>query len=145
MQVELDKELMKKYLDVFDKYQLLLELYYSIRNHKIFSMGANTLFTEIENIDNEFTTKMDSFKVSFYNTYINYSGGHFKIKVNLGNELKVDLDNSEAIIDNNKLNYTEEEYFDILKNVYINGKYLESERFENEDEDSKIKYLRTNI
>ncbi len=143
--IELNHDLLKKYLDVFDKYQLLLELYYSIRNNTIFSDRAYTLFTEIENIDNEFTTKMDSFKVSFYNTYMNYSGGSFKIKANLGNELTIDLENSEAEIEKTKVNYTEEDYINILKSVYINGQYLEASRFMEEYKEPKIKYLRTNI
>ena len=99
-------------LYLFEKYSILLYLYYHFKNAMIFSDGANALSTEICGEYRDFLDNLDKFKIYTYT--ITCETPQFGINV----------DESELKIEDQLINANEDGFIYILKNIYINEKYL---------------------
>lgn len=146
--VILDKELYTKYLDFFEKYSLLLEIFSYIRCSTIYGDGCYSLFINLnETSIPRFNTDIKSIKVHFGSTFFMSPGDHITIMLKPDEELHVDLENSRILIDDEEIDATEEDYFKCLKSVYVKGKRLEdSLRQKGESKaEAKVKMLKSNL
>lgn len=130
-EIELDKDKIIKLLDLFEEYHQLFDLYKKLNNKIIVSNGPFTLFTQIGDVTNDFTDSINSFKVNFGTSFMNEPGDHFRISMRLADELDIDQDDCKIYLDGKKLDFTEEDCMNILKQVYINCDYLEDVKEEN--------------
>lgn len=107
-------------LYLFEKYSILLYLYYHFKNAMIFSDGANALSTEICGEYRDFLDNLDKFKISI----LMNPNDKIKIVINLGSKFGINVDESELKIEDQLINANEDGFLYILKNIYINEKYL---------------------
>ena len=102
----------------------------------IYGNGTFTLFTQIGNMGNDITDSIDSFKVNFGCSFINEPGDHYRISVKLGEKLDIDLDDCRINLDGEDVPFTEEDCLKVLNEVYINGKYLNNLKIEEEEKNN---------
>jgi hypothetical protein len=145
--IKLDNNKVTKLLDLFEKYQLLFDLYKYLRSQVVYGDGTFHLITRIDGNKDKFVDKMNNFRVSLSSNHVMNQGNQINIKVNLGNELEIDLDNSRINLGGEEIEPNKDICMDILKRVFVNGKYLEkqSDNKELEEENSKVKMLVNNI
>ena len=136
-EISLDNKKIKDLLDLFEKYYELFKLYTYLKCGIIISTGTFTLFTQIGNSLNDFTDNINTFKLNFGSSFINEPGDHYRISVRLGDELDLDMEDCKINLDGEDIDFTEEDCFKVLKEVYINGKYLNN--LEIEEEKNKTK------
>ena len=123
--VELDNKLATKYLDLFEKYSVLLDSYKYLRNGQLFGDGTNVMFTIIDDYHSVLLEGLHNFTISFGSLY--FDAEYFvDIVMNLGNNLTIDYEKSKLRLDDKEI-AKENDYEKILKNVYINKKYTEKE------------------
>lgn len=123
--VRLNEKRAKEYLDLFDKYSLLFELYRFLKAEIIYNDPTFSLFTRIDSDKNSFLDSMNNFTISLGAGYSLSPGDHITASINLGKKIDVDLDNSLIELNGKKQEINKVMILDILKNVYVNGKYLE--------------------
>ena len=144
--IKLDHNKVRKYLDLFEKYELLFKLYKYLENRLIFTDGTNTLLTKIESEKGKFLDNMKSFRVRMDANYYMKPNSHIDIFVDLGEEISPSISGSSIVVNDKSINFDKEMCLNILKNVYINGKYLEKESYrKNEIDDNKVKVLINNL
>ena len=119
----LDKKRIKEYLDLFEKYSVLLYLYNHFKNEMVFGDGIHTLFTEIKSENGEFLDNLKKFKFFLGANYFT-SADFLTIYVNLGENFCISTTDCKLEIDNSIISSTEENCLKILKNVFINERYL---------------------
>ena len=126
--LDLDKEKVKDYLDLFDKYSIFVYLYYRFRCGLIFSNGTNTLFTNVENENSESRSELlddlKEFKISIGANYFLGPSHHINIYMNLGNNFGINLDRCKLELFDKLIDAKEEDYLKILKSIYLNAYYL---------------------
>lgn len=126
--IKLPAKVVKDYLDLFEKYELLFELYQHLKNNTIFNNGNYLLYTRIDNINRNILDNIESFKIVMdSNKYIE-AGNHIDIKVNLGNSLSIDIADSSIRLGDISIPVDNELGIDILKKISINGIYLEKDK-----------------
>ena len=90
--VEINNDIAKKYLDLFEKYSLLLETYNHLKNNRIFGDGTNSIFTVIDNYSSNLLEGLKTFKLSFCSEYFD-AEYYAEFLINLGNNFGLDYDN----------------------------------------------------
>lgn len=133
--VKIPAKVVKSYLDLFDKYELLFKICKRLKNNLVFNDEIILLHTRIESNEANFLDEMESFIVSLHS---NSDGNHIDIAVNLGNELNINIDNSLIYIDGEDIKLSNELCIEVLKKIFIYSNYLERNRKDN----SKIKVLK---
>lgn len=118
--IKLDEELVKGYLDFFEKYSLLLDSYNFLKNKFILGNGTTTLFSKINGnlLDGLFT-----FEVSFGNIYFN-SEDYINVVFNLGDDLSIDYEESQVILGLEKIGNKKEVIDKTIHNLFINREKL---------------------
>jgi len=117
--LNVDTEVIKKYLDFGSKYDVLITGYNQLKNKQIFGNGYTLMFTKINGgLLNEFNT----FEISFGNVSMNYED-YINLVFILGDNLELDYDNS--IVKLGGTLYEDKSMFiDVaVKGIYINNKY----------------------
>lgn len=147
--LNIDEDVIKKYLDLFQEYNFLMELFYRLRYETIFSDGTYSIVSSImqRNVSNVmFTEDVDTFKFSIFASYFD-TFNEIIITLKLGDELSIDLDNSKIKLGEKKIDINSEMCFDILKKIYVNSKYLEDFDIVDRGEkgEQKRKYLQDNV
>lgn len=119
--IKLDASAVKEYLDLFERYNLLIEQYDHLRNAQIFGNGIWCAFTQINDGRLDLLSGLEDFKLSigtiddaFFATII------FK----LGENLSIDYKNSEFILNNKAEKFDKNISRQILNQVYINPRYV---------------------
>lgn len=143
--IEIDDDIVKKYLDLFQEYNFLMELFYHLRQSTVFSDGTHSLFSSFNNYNIMFGEEVDTFKFSVFASYFDMFN-EVIITLKLGDELTIDLDNSRIALDEKKIDINSDMCFEILKRIYINGKYLEDYSSQKREEkgEQKRKILKSN-
>lgn len=118
--IKLNPVTIKKYLDLFEKYELLLETYNYLKRQFVFGNGTDTLFTRI---GDNLTSGLTYFKLEYGSSYIN-SEYFIKLFINLGNDFGIDYDKSEIVLDSENKEVDEELVNKLLNNTYIHKRYL---------------------
>ena len=121
-EINLDAKSVKKYLNLFEKYRLLLDFYKYLKSNQIFGDGTFSIFTEIDDHNCNLLEELNKFRVSFGSSYFNEEN-YIDIVFNLGDKLQLDYPNCRYIINHHLMSLDEKEYQKILKNTYINKKY----------------------
>ena len=136
--IKIPAKLVKKYLDLFEKHELLFELYHYLKNNFIVNSESVNIHTRIDSVNNSLD-KITGIKIEIDNYYLQQED-HIDIKFDLENNLKVDLSESSIRLNNKSIKTNENTYLDILKNLYISSRHLENEV----NDKSKIKKLINN-
>ena len=125
--VKIDTEITKKYLDLFEKYSLLLESYNYFKNKFVFGDGTNCLFTLIDDyVHCNLLDGLHKFKISFGS-----DGDSIDLPINLGDNFGLDYDHCKVILDSKEIPRSKEEYDDILASTYINKQYTKERKRHN--------------
>lgn len=120
--IVLDEDKVKKYLDLFDKYSILLYLYHHFKQGMIYGDGIYTLFTKIKSKNDNFLDDLVSFELSLSTNYYN-SGDFIDVSINLGDNFGIN-NNSKMELDYHHIDANENDFINVLKNIFINEKYL---------------------
>ena len=141
--LELDDNILKKYLDLFGEYNLLMKLFQRLYNGMIFGNGTYTIFTEINSEKKQYGSKLNSIKLFFGAGYFNASY-YITIVLKLGDTIEFDLDKCKIDLDDEIIPATNEVCSKILKSIFINGKYLVDNRDKEREQKGKesIKMLK---
>ncbi len=147
--IEIDNNLVKEYLDLFQEYNFLMELFYRLKEDIVFSDGTFSIVSKIRNgntIDVMFGEDIDTLKLCIFASYFDQFN-EIIITFKLGNDISIDLDNSRVTLNGNKIDINSEMCFDILKRIYLNSKYLEELRSDEREikGEQKRKILKDNI
>ena len=142
--VKLPVKSVKAYLDLFEKYELLFELYKSLGNRIIYNDGTNMLYTRIDSANSRFLDDLSYFKVGMDANYFMKPGNHIDINVKLGKKITVDYEGNSINLNGKTLEGYNSTYLNILKNIYVNGRFLNNERFQKETEHDYVKVLSNN-
>ena len=127
----LDHEISQKYLDLFEKYELLLESYNYFKNRFVFGDGTNCLFTLIDDyVHCNLLDGLHKFKISFGSASFNTEYA-IDLPINLGENFGLDYDHCKVILDNKEIPRSKEEYDNILANTYINKQYIKERKKHN--------------
>jgi len=118
--VKLDSDIVKRYLDLFEKYSLLLETYNHLKNSQIFGDGTNCIFTFI---DGNLLEGLRNFKLSFSSSYFD-TEYYTEFLINLGEKFGIDYDNCKLILDSEETFIDKASYDKIFENIFINKKYI---------------------
>ena len=133
--IKLNPRIVKKYLDLFESYELVLNLYRSLKKNEIYSNGLISLSTNIDSNNDLFTDDMNSFSISIkFNI-----DDEINITVNLGEELRINTSESYIILNDEHNALNNETGINILKNTLIRGKYLGKEFNSDIKKDASIK------
>lgn len=119
--LEYDENKVKKYLDLFERYQILLNQYNYLKNQMIFGDGCTTMFSKIEG---NLLQELKSFEIFLGNDYFN-TGDYIIIPVNLGQDININYEKVNLGINTINEKVKQEDSEKILKKVYINKKYLD--------------------
>lgn len=125
--IELNDEISKKYLDLFEKYCLLLNTYKYIRNRQIFGDGTNGMYTSIDNYNSNLLEGLNNLKIAFGSTFIN-TECFVELLINLGENFGIDYDNSKLIIDNVETPMDKETCDRLFSNIYVNKKHTKDKK-----------------
>ena len=120
--VKLNNDIVKKYLDLFEKYSLLLETYNHLKNNQIFGDGTNYIFTVIDNGNSNLLEGLKTFKFSFGSAYFD-AEYYAEFLINLCDNFGLDYDNCKIVLDCENIKTDEEVCRKVLNNVYLNKKY----------------------
>lgn len=146
--VDIDNKLIKEYLDLFQEYNFLMELFYRLRECTIYVNGSYSLFSRIKQGSDYvmFGEDIDNFKFIICKNYFD-SHDEIIINVKLGEELSINLDDSWISLDGKVIKVNNEMGLDILKKVYINSQYLEDFDIDEREEkgEEKRKILKNNL
>ncbi len=124
--VELDNNIAKKYLDLFEKYSALLDSYNYLRNRQLFGDGTNVMFTLIDDYHSILLEGLHNFTISFGSLYFDVEY-FIDVVMNLGDNFSIDYEKCKLKFDGMEI-AAENDYEKILKNVYINKKYIEKRK-----------------
>ena len=122
--IELDSSIAKKYLDLFEIYSLLLDLYNKLKNEQIFGDGTNSIFTVIDEYKSNLLEGLNKFKIIVCSAYFD-TEYYIDLPVNLGEDFGLDYDNCQLILDSENVQADKEDYSKVLTNIYLNKKYTE--------------------
>ena len=120
--VTLNNDVAKKYLDLFEKYSLLLETYKYLRNNQIFGDGTNYIFTSFDNYNSNLLEGLNYIKLSIGSSY--FDTEYFvEFLINLGENFGIDYDNCKMVLDCEKPTVDNASYDRVIKSVFLNKKY----------------------
>jgi hypothetical protein len=121
--INLNREISRKYLDLFEKYNSLLAMYNYLKYRRLFGDGSSSLFTVIDNHHSNLLNGLNTFRILFAGDYLD-TDFCFDLSVTLGNNLELNKDKCKLFLDY-KDSFTSKDKFDgLLNNVYINKDYL---------------------
>ena len=119
--INIEPEIIKNYLEVFDKHKELLKSYDMLRNAFLFGNGTTLLFS---NIDGEILNGLKTFTLRFGNAYMNAT--EF-IEITFKLDEKLEVVNYKLKLETFKENYKDYEHEIVnylLNNIYINNTKL---------------------
>ena len=118
--IELEDTKIIELLELFEKYEHLLNMYNYLKNRLVFGDSINVLFTKI---DGNIFKNITNFKLLLGQLYFNYTN-NIDIDIKLGDELKITSNNAEAEFKSNNYPISDKEIDKVLTKTYINKKYL---------------------
>lgn len=123
-EVSLNKKNVKDYLELFEKYELLLYLYHHFQYGMIISDGTHTLSTKINSENNIFSDNLKNFIISASINNYKKPSDFIKLSVNLGDSFGINYFDCKLVLSDEEINITDEGYLKILKSIFINDRYL---------------------
>lgn len=121
--VDIDKENIKKCLDIIRNHDLLLDSFRELRNKFVFGNGTTVVFSKI---DGDVFDRLTTFTLSFGNSYMN-SSDFLEVKFRLGKKLKILYGSSKVAIEDEEIKDKDEKKIiidELLQGVLINSDKL---------------------
>lgn len=115
-EINIDEEIVKKYLDLGEKYSLFIDAYHTLKNKFIFGDGTTVLFSKI---NGELFEKITSFEITFGNHYFN-TEDYINVPIKLGETPVIDYPNSKVILDLEEQENKKEIIDELLEKLFIN-------------------------
>ncbi len=135
--INIDTDVIRKYLDFFKKYNSFIETCKIIQTRSVFSNGTSIIFFSI---DGDIMKGLNKITLEFGNYFLNVSED-FKIPILLGDDITIDYDNSEIrcreLEEKNKVEIIDY----LLKSIYIHRTNL-SEIYANEKENKLLEMIK---
>lgn len=126
--IKLNNEIAKKYLDLFQKYELLLNSYQYFKNKLIFGDGTHCIITTIDNYHNSSLLEgLHQFKIFWGSAYFD-TEYFIELPINLGDNFGIDYDNCKIVLDGKEIKIDKEEFDRILANVFVNEQYTKERK-----------------
>lgn len=125
--VEIDDNIVKKYLDLFEKYRLLLETYEYLKNKQIFGDGTFSMYTVIDEYKSDLLKGLNNFRIAFGSSYFD-TEYFIYLNIKLGDNFGIDYHNCEYIYDGDDIALDNSVYDNLFNNIYINKKYTRDRR-----------------
>lgn len=120
-EIQFDNNILKKYLDFVEKYDLFLSGYYNLKNQFIYGDGTTVLFSKI---NGDIFNKLENFEFHFGNLYFN-TEDFVDVFFKLGEEFAIDYDSSKIILHDKEILDSKKENIDKLINgLYVNRSKL---------------------
>lgn len=113
--LELDNQLVKSYLDLGDKYVLVIDSYNSLKNNSVFGNGTTCLFSKI---NGELLEGLSTFELAFGNNYFNTSD-YINLVFKLGDNLEIDYDKSLVKIRSEYMDKKKEIIDKLIHNLFV--------------------------
>ncbi len=120
--VILNDDVAKRYLDLFEKYRLLLEIYNHLKNNQLFGDGTNYILTVIDDYDSNLLEGLKAIKISIGSVYFN-TEYYAEFLISLGENFGIDYDNCRLVLDSKEASSDNANYDKVLEKVFINKKY----------------------
>lgn len=114
--LDLDKQLIKSYLDLGEKYGLLIDSYNDLKNKFLFGNGTTVLFSKI---NGKLLEELSTFEVTFGNAYFN-SEDYINVVFRLGDSLEINYDESIVKLESELYDNRQEIIDELIHNLYIN-------------------------
>lgn len=121
--INLDREIAKKYLDLFEKYNSLLTIYDYLKYKRLFGDGSSSIFTVIDNHHSNLLKGLNTFRIIIGGDYVD-TDFSFDLFVNLGKEFGLNKDKCKLFLDYKNTPINKDVFNEILNNLYINKEYL---------------------
>lgn len=135
--VYIDKNVMRKYLDFFKKYNSFIEVFERIHSSAIFSNGTSVIFFKIEG---DIMKKLNKITLEFGNYFLSDSED-FEIPILLGDNIAIDYNNSKIrcheLEEKNKAEIIDY----LLKNIYVHRNDL-STVYEKKEENKVLELVK---
>ena len=119
--IKIDSEIGKKYLDLFEKYELLIRLYDRFMSDTLYKDECNKLETFVHPYNNIAYINDFTFEMAWLFCGVEDS---IKIKLKLGEEIDINLDDSKINLNGHIVEASKDDYISILKAVHINSQRL---------------------
>ena len=120
-EVDIDKEIARKYFDLFKKYNHIMKLYNELLTGFAMTDGTYTLSTISS--DSNIIDDIENIIFSIDMNQNTIPRTRFEIAIKPGNEIEIDKNDSKITIGGNRANATTDDYIYILKNIYIHRMY----------------------
>ncbi len=127
--VNIDKEILRKYIDFFKKYNSFIDTWKRISTSFIFGNGTSVMFLET---NGDIMEELKRITLLFGNYFLDNSED-FEISILFGEDITVDYDNSKIECLELEENNKSEIINHLLKNIYLHRKDL-STLYENKEE-----------
>lgn len=121
--IKIDEHLAQDYLNLFEKYDVLLKFFRILNNCHLFGDGNNSLFVNIDNCYGNLLEGLNKLYINIVCTYTNKED-FIKLVINLGENLEINYDNCQFVLNNQEKEQNITDYDYVLKNLYINKQYV---------------------
>lgn len=122
--INLNLNIVSKYLDLFSKYQVLLDTYNYLKNQFIFGDSSNILSSSI---DGDLLKGLDSIKINLGSIDF-FSEDIISLYINLGENFGINYQKSSIILNNNIINFKNNDIDKIFNDTLINKTYLKKRK-----------------
>ena len=117
--VTIDKEFAKRYLDLFEKYELLIKAVNLLGHWEIFGDGLNYLAVEIDNRNKNLLNGLNKLKIILGHHLYN-----IHIVINLGENFGIDYNNCKITYKEKEKENNPTDFDYVLNNLWINKQYV---------------------
>lgn len=125
--VNLDEDLCKQYLDLFEKYKLLLDLYAYARNGQLFGDGVRYIYTKVNDTNIDFLDGLNKFELIFGVDYFS-NDLYADIVFNLGDDLSINYEDSKLIVNNADMTLDKKLIDRLLNEIYLKQDYIKERK-----------------
>lgn len=112
--VELDQEKTKKLLDLFEKYQIVFDLYKCLKHFTRISSSNKYLAFEVNTDGDDLLSGINNIKIYFDTFNLFSSNYNVRLIVNMGDNFGIDYEKSELLVDDEKKKVSGNAIFDQL-------------------------------
>ena len=136
-ELNIDKDILKGYLNFMDENFLFLNSYKKMKNDFLFSSGDLSLFSVINGKICEEGLSTFEFKINLSSVG---SNDYAEVVFNLGDNIDILYDKCKLVLDSKKINASKEVFDDLVNNCYINRDNLPN-MYKDGNANKKVKSL----
>ncbi len=121
--IPLNREKVRPYIDLFDKYQVLFQLYNRIKGMIVFSDNIHSLYIRANNSSDSFVSNIKEIRVAITSENGN-NDDYVGISINVSDGLEIITKDSKMRIDGKNVPIDTNTCLEFLKNTHVSSKYL---------------------